>query len=208
MGKRDDQHLGPRPDQLGDVVQILEKVPVVGQRNGHQLPPGNNHRGRMDGVGGVGHQDHVPGLHRGQHQMRQALFGSDGGDGFGFGVDIHSKAAFVPIGDGHPEFGDPPGGGIAVVSPLARGFDELVHDVLRGGEVGIAHPQIDDVFPAPPGLHFDGVDRGKDIRRQALHAGEFFYGHAGLLRLTKTIFPKNKIIPKGRDLSNATGHCG
>ena len=91
-----------------------------------------------------------------------------------------------------------------MVDALAGGFDEFGDDVRRGGQVGIAHPQIDDVFPPAPGLHLDGVDRGEHIRGQALHAGEFFYGHAGLLQANKAIFPKCKIIPKGRDLSNGS----
>ncbi len=146
----------------------------------------------MDGVGGIGHQHHVPGLHRGQHQVRQALLGADGGDGLGFRIDVHPEAALVPMGDGQPQLGNPPGGGIPVVGRFARGLDELRHDVGRGGQIGVTHSQIDDVFPAPPGLHLQGVDRGEHIRGEALHAGEFFYGlHAGLLQAKRARFPEN-----------------
>ena len=143
----------------------------------------------MNGVGGVGHQHHVSGLHRGQNQVGQPFLGADGGDGLGLRVDIHVEAAFVPVGDGHPQLGDPPGGGIAVVGGLARGFDEFVHNVLRGGQVGVAHPQIDDILPPAPGHHLQGVDRGKDIGRQTFHPGEFFNGHADLLKAKRAIFP-------------------
>ena len=143
----------------------------------------------MDRVGGVGHQHHVPGLHRGQDQVGQPLLGPDGGDGLGLRVDVHVEPALVPVGNGYPQLGDAPGGRIAVVGGLARGFDELVHDVLRGGQVGVAHPQIDDILPPAPGHHFQGVDRGKDIGRQTFHPGEFFNGHAGLLRANEAVYP-------------------
>ena len=162
--------------------QVLEEIPVVGERYAHQLPPGNDHAGRVDGVSGVGHQHHVPGHDRGQHQVGQALLGPDGGDGLGLGVDIHVEAALVPVRDGHPELGDALGRGIAVVGPLAGRLDEFCHDVGRGSQVGVPHPQINDILAPATGFHLQGVYRGKNIRRQPLHAREFFHRHRLLLQ--------------------------
>ena len=35
----------------------------------------------MDGIGGIGYQDGIPGAHRGQGQVRESLLGADGDDG-------------------------------------------------------------------------------------------------------------------------------
>ena len=83
-----------------------------------------------------------------------------------------------------------------MVGGLAGGLDEFVHDMRRGGQVGVAHPQIDDVFALAPGLHLDVVDRGENIGGQALHAGEFFNGHAGLSKQTKRYFQSVKLSEK------------
>ncbi len=58
---------------------------------------------------------------------------------------------------------------------LLRGFHELVHDVARGGAVGVAHAEVDDVFAAAAGgdLHLPGDV--EDIRGQALNTAELFH---------------------------------
>ena len=55
-----------------------------------------------------------------------------------------------------------------MVVGFARGLDELVHDVARRAEVGVAHPEVDDVFALAPGLHLDLVHGRENIGRQAV----------------------------------------
>ena len=56
---------------------------------------------------------------------------------------------------------------------LSGRFHQLVDDVLRGAQIRVPHTQIDNVLAFAPGLHFNGIDLGKDIRRQAVQSGKF-----------------------------------
>jgi len=61
---------------------------------------------------------------------------------------------------------------------LARYLDQLVDDMGRRRQIGIAHAQVDNILSRrargrPHRVHF-----GDDIGRQAFHAVEFF-GHFG-----------------------------
>jgi hypothetical protein len=80
-------------------------------------------------------------------------------------ASVHVIVAPVPIGDGQPQLIDPPGGGIAVVARVAHRLDELIDDVLRGREVRVPHPQVDDILPLPAGLDLQRIYLGEDIGR-------------------------------------------
>src|ERR1700679_3583832 len=98
--------------------------------------------------------------------MRDALFGADGDDGLGVGIEFDAVAALVPIADGLTQARNAFGERVAMGGVARGGLDELGNDVRRGGAVGIAHAEVDDVFAAASrlGLHLaSGVE---DVRRQ------------------------------------------
>src|SRR3989304_1045199 len=61
-------------------------------------------------------------------------------------------------------------------STAARRLTELVHDVLGGGLVRVAHPEVNDVLPPGPGLDLEVVHDAEDVRRQPLDPCEFRHG--------------------------------
>jgi hypothetical protein len=102
-------------------------------------------------------------------------------------VQLHAEAAQIPVGDGEPQALDALGGGVAVVGGLLRRLGELLHDVLRRGQVGVAHAQVDDVRALVAHLHLEFVDLGEDIRRQAVDTGKLIHG--ALLLLSSLLRP-------------------
>ena len=59
---------------------------------------------------------------------------------------------------------------MGVVAP--RGLGQLLDDMRRRRQVGIAHAEVDDVGAAGPGARLQPVDLLEDIRRQPPHAVE------------------------------------
>ena len=55
---------------------------------------------------------------------------------------------------------------------VAHRLDELLHDMIGGRHVGIAHAEIDDVLAARAGLRLELVDLLEDVRRQSLDSVE------------------------------------
>jgi hypothetical protein len=53
---------------------------------------------------------------------------------------------------------------------LGNRLDQLVDDVLRRRQVGIAHAQVDDVGAASACRRLQPVDLGEDVGRQTLDA--------------------------------------
>ena len=49
-------------------------------------------------------------------------------------------------------------------------LDQFIDDMFRGGLIGIAHAEVDDVLAARAGLSFQVVDDVEDIGRQAFDA--------------------------------------
>ena len=130
------------------VFEPGEEVVARRQRDRPQIAVGDDHRVRVDGVGGVGRQHPVARLQHREGQVGQTLLGPDGDDGFGFGVEDDAVAFAIPAADGHAQAGDAAGRRVAVVLGILRGFDQLGDDVLRGRQVGIAHAEVDDVLTA------------------------------------------------------------
>src|ERR1700722_15637630 len=126
----------------------------------------------MNGIAGVGGDDGVAGPDDGEEEMRESVLGSDGDDGFLFGVEVDVVIRFVALDDGLAKIGDTLRRGVAMVARIAGGFDELVDDGARSGSVGIAHAEVDhiELRRACFGLHL--IDDGEDVGRELLDAIE------------------------------------
>ncbi len=59
---------------------------------------------------------------------------------------------------------------------LQRRLHQFVHDVFGRSPVGIAHPEVDDVFAVAPSVALHRVGNVEDIRRQPLNPAELFHG--------------------------------
>ena len=51
-----------------------------------------------------------------------------------------------------------------------RRFAQFIDDVLRGGLIGIAHTEIDDVFATRPGRSLEFINDVENVGWQALDA--------------------------------------
>ncbi len=183
MGKRQDQDLGPRPGLSGGMDQVIEKILFGSQRNAAHIPSGNDSGVGVNRVSGVGSEDHIPRPYGYQNQVREALFYTDGHDGFGFGIDINREAPAVPVGYGRAQFGDALGGGVAMIMGFFSGLNQLVHNVLRRADIGVAHAQVDDIVACPPRFHLQLIDGCKHVRGESIKSGEFFHLRSPFFRL-------------------------
>ena len=52
-------------------------------------------------------------------------------------------------------------------------FRQLVDDVRRRREIGVAHTEVDDVLAGPARARLEIVDDVEDVRREAIDAAEF-----------------------------------
>ena len=105
--------------------------------------------------------------------MCQTFFGADRHHGFGIGVQFDIEAAFIPVTDGQAQLVDAARGRVAVIRRLARSFDQFLHHMRWRGMVWIAHAEVDDVFPGPPRLQFEFIERGKEIGGKPFNPWEF-----------------------------------
>ena len=85
---------------------------------------------------------------------------------------------------------------------LGGDFAELVDDMLRRGQVGVAHAEIDDVTPGLARGMAQGVDLRDDIGRQALDAVEFV--RHGAVSVTDCRLRRERAYRLERDLSRIT----
>jgi hypothetical protein len=108
--------------------------------------------------------------------MGEPLLGADGRDRLRLRIELDVVALAVPGRDRLAQAGDALGGRIAVVARVARRFHQLVDDVLGRGLVGVAHPEVDDVFTIGPGFRLQVIDDGEDVRREPLDPIEVVHG--------------------------------
>ncbi len=85
----------------------------------------------MDRIRRFGNQRHVSGLNERPHEMRQPFLRPDGVDDLGLGIEFHSVAAQVAIGDRLPEVRDAARRRVPVVLLVLRRLDEFVDDERR-----------------------------------------------------------------------------
>ena len=156
----EDHHLRLGDRAANRALQLSEEIHTGYQRHRTHLGAGNHGTVDVNRVAGVGHQHGVALVQGGQHQVRQAFLGTDGHDGFGFRVDVHCIAVFVPVGNRPAQARNALGRGVTVgVFTLGDG-DHFFHDVRWSGAVRVTHAQVDDVFAAPTRSH---LQLGSDI---------------------------------------------
>ncbi len=133
----------------------------------------------VDGIAGVEDGDGVLVVERGEAEVCDSLFGADGDDGLGFGVERDGVAALVPVADGLAQARQPAGERVAVGGRLLRGLDELVDDVAGGRAVGVAHAEVDDVFAAAARGGLELAGDVEDVLGQTREATEVFGSDCG-----------------------------
>ncbi len=97
--KAQDQHLRLGPGRLDRYRQPLDE-PVEGQEGYRpQVAARDDDRVRMYGVGGVRHEDDVPRIDRGQHEVADPLLRAHRHDGLRLRVDGDLVPPAIPVGD-------------------------------------------------------------------------------------------------------------
>ena len=92
------------------------------------------------------------------------------------GIELHAEAAVVIGGLGAAQPGDAARGGIAVGARPADRLLQLLDDVRRRRQVGIAHAEVDDVGAGVRARRLGAVDLLEHVGRQAADAVELFHG--------------------------------
>jgi hypothetical protein len=160
---------------------------------GHQEPES------VDRIARVGNEDHVAGRDDRLGDIGEAFLGAERRHDLPLRVELHPEPAAVVCGLSATQAGDTAGSGIAIRARLADRLLELVHDMERRRQIGIAHPQIDDVGPGIPRRGFGAVDLLEYVGRQAPDPEELLHafvtprlrrriggrGPAGLVRFTR-----------------------
>ena len=126
----------------------------------------------VDRIGRVRHQDHVARRGDGLRHVGEAFLRAERGDDLRLGIELHAEAALVVGGLRAAQAGNALRRRIAMRARLGDRLDQLVDDVLRRRQVGIAHAEIDDVGAARAGRRLQPVDLGEDVGRQTLDAVE------------------------------------
>ncbi len=96
----DDERLGARGHARDEVFKLGQELFAVVDGNADDVGSGDDGAVDMDGVAGVGDEDGVARVEDGEAEVGDALFGADGDDGFGVGIEVDVVARLVPVADG------------------------------------------------------------------------------------------------------------
>ena len=91
MGIVQDQHAGPVGHLGGNVLEIQDEAPLLGQGRLEDLRFAQAGRAEVGRVAGAGNDDRVAGVQVGPHQVGQPLLGADQGQDLGLGVQVTAK---------------------------------------------------------------------------------------------------------------------
>jgi hypothetical protein len=80
------------------------------------------------------------------------------------------KCAPVPFGYGGAKGQLSLVGRILVIGRVLCRTVQSLYNVIRRGQVRIAHAQVDYINASAPGLRFGFIDSGKEVRRKMLYA--------------------------------------
>ncbi len=137
-----------------DLIEVDHPVVLGPHQHRVDLPPRDHRPPKVSRIGRTGHQHQIAGIHIGQGQMGQALFGSQQGQCLPLGIQHHPIAAVVPIGDGLPKTAGALKGGIAVVGGILDRQLSCRHHRSRRGAIRIAHTQINQIQALFAGSNF------------------------------------------------------
>ncbi|MCY1441564.1 hypothetical protein D9M71_578830 [compost metagenome] len=169
-GEADDHHLRLRNAFANRPFQLGEEVHAGHQGHRAHLGAGDHRAVDVDRVAGVGYEHGVAMVQGGEHQVRQAFLGADGDDGFGFRIDLHVVTVLVPARDGSAQAWNAAGSGVSVGVFTLGDLHELFHDVRRGGAVGVAHGEVDDVLAATACGHLEFSGDVEDVGGETIDA--------------------------------------
>ena len=113
------------------------------------------------GYAGSGHSTTSPGPIVIEHEVREALLRADHRDRLGVGIELDAVAALVPLADRGAQVGDAARRRVAVVARVARRLADLLDDVRRRRQVGVAHAEVDDVLAGAARGHASEVTSAK-----------------------------------------------
>ncbi len=134
----------------------------------------------MDRIGRVGNDDDVARRGDRLRDVGEAFLGTERRDDLGFRIELHAEAARVIGGLRAAKPRNALRCGIAIGARLADGLLELLDDVRRRRQVGIAHAEIDDVGAAVARHCFGAIDLLEHIGRQPANAIKVFHGGPGV----------------------------
>ena len=129
------------------------------------------------GYDGLGTERGVARAEQHPHEVREALLGADGGAHLRVGVELHTEAAPVEIGDREAELRDAAARRVPVVARVLDRLGELLHRDVGRRDVGVAEPEVDDVLAGSPGLDLQRVHDAEHVRRKGVDPAELHRLH-------------------------------
>ncbi len=129
--KRGHDHARPGPGVVVRLGESFEEIDPGREMHTLNLGPRQDGGVDVDRIRRFGNQRHVSGLNERPHEMRQPFLRPDGVDDLGLGIEFHSVAAQVAIGDRLPEVRDAARRRVPVVLLVLRRLDEFVDDERR-----------------------------------------------------------------------------
>ena len=105
--------------------------------------------------------------------MRQTLFGANGRDDLGFGVEVHVEEFLVALGHCETQVRNSATRAVAMVTWIACRFGQLLHRDLRTWKVWISKAEVDCVTPVGASCGFEAIDLSEHVGRQPIDASEF-----------------------------------
>lgn len=159
------------------VLKAGEKLVRRGVGDGNALDARacNDGAEDVDRIAGIGDRDGVGVVEHGEAEVGDALFGADGNNGLGLGVDVDVVASLVPVGDGTAKARDSAREGVAMGLGLLGRLDELIYDGFGGRTVGVTHTEIDDVFATLAGCCLQFAGDVEHIRREPGQPSKLFH---------------------------------
>jgi len=159
-----------------DGPQVGQPAPRARQWQRVRGSAGEYRAGPVHGVARIGSQHDVPGVHKGQGHVHQALFRAQQRQHLALRIDRHAEAPPIVGGDGATQRRRAKVARVGVrVAPLRRG-DQRIHDRARRGQVRPPDAQVDDVDAAATGLGDAPFDPGEHVWGQVGDALRYLHG--------------------------------
>ena len=175
MREARDDEARARPRAFEPLLQLREEVPVRAEGDRADVGAGQGHRDRVDGIGGLRHQAGIAGGDERPRDVADRFLRPHRDHHLGLRVQPDPVTVLVPFRDRPPEVRESTAGGVPVVPRITCRLGELVHDRLGGGEVGIAHAEVDHVLAGAARGRLQVVDDAEDVRGQPVDPSELLH---------------------------------